>query len=61
MEADFIYIKVRGPRKVRQEVIDKVYGLIMNDEFLDDVNEKKGAFIQIESSVEVSPEVVHGA
>jgi hypothetical protein len=60
MKEDFIYIKVSGPRKVRQEVIDKVYGLIMDDEFLDDVNEKKGAFIRIESSIEVSQEVIHG-
>ena len=60
MKEDFIYIKVTGPKAVRQEVIDRVYGLLLDDEFLDDVNEKKGAFIRIESSIEVSQEVVHG-
>lgn len=58
MKADFIQIMVEGPKAVRQEVIDKVFGLIMDDEFLEDVNMKKGAMIRIDSSMEPSAEVM---
>ena len=59
MKADFIQIMVEGPKKVGQEVIDKVYQLLLDEDFLEEMNMKKGAMIRIDSSLEVSPEVVH--
>ena len=60
MKEDFIHVKVSGPKAVRQEVIDKVFELLMDDEFLEDVNVKKGAMIRIESSIYPSEEVFNG-
>lgn len=54
MKEDFIQIKVTGPQAVRQEVIDRIFDLILDDEFLEDVNMKKGALIRVESSLEPS-------
>ena len=59
MKADFIQIMVEGPKKVRQEVIDKVYQLLLDEDFLEEMNMKKGAMIRIDSSLEVSLEVMH--
>lgn len=60
MKEDFIQVKVTGPKAVRQEVIDKMFELLMDDEFLEDINMKKGAMIRIESSIKPSEEVMNG-
>ena len=60
MKTDFIQIMVAGPKAVRQEVIDRVFELVLDEKFLEEMNMKKGAMIRIESSLEPSQEVIHG-
>ena len=58
MKTDFIQIMVAGPKAVRQEVIDRVFELVLDEEFLEEMNMKKGAMIRIESTLAPSEELV---
>ena len=58
MKTDFIQIMVAGPKAVRQEVIDRVFELVLDEKFLEEMNMKKGAMIRIESTLAPSEELV---
>jgi len=60
VKTDYIRIEVEGSLIMRRVVIDMIYRMILDEEFLEEYADKVGVSIRIESSIEPSEEALHG-